>query len=592
MTRRIPWSISTTVRNPYRIVDFLGVLSSSLQGLVWDRTTQSLFQMHLIKNRLYGLDSPEFRNNIPDDLYTKFSDVEHEISLDDVKLIVAAKNYQDFPMRGRTSFAPLKEFGLVHINSSGKIEITSSGKFLLNGGAYDEFLLKAFLKWQYSNPTNNSFPSDYQTKPFVSTMHLIKQVNSICEKKKIKTKGISKLEFQLFALTLVDYTEIKETAIALVQFRDEFESCKSQDEKELLISATYKINAAGFKTKIEHLKDYADNAIRWFRCTKFFILRGGDNYIDLEPRKSYEINKILESYSGNKEDDDTYVSRLQNIASPTLPWETPDQLSLIRDSVLADIKSLQKDFHISIPISKIGELPLKEQIVDLRSIRNQITSLEIKKRYDDDAYIEELIYSLRNIRGLERPPVALEEITTNMLRIINDDIAIKTNAPLGDDNRITFSAPGGVPDIECFYEQYAAIYEVTLLTSRGQWYNEGQPVMRHLRDFEDKHANNYNDFYCIFISPRLHEDTLNTFWTSNKYEYRGRAQKIIPLNFDQFIKIFEFAVHQRKSNIKSTSSTLKNLFDSITNSVPSLTSSGLWKNSIDFHLNNLTASLR
>ena len=259
---------------------------------------------------------------------------------------------------------------------------------------------------------------------------------------------------------------------------------------------------------------------------------------------------------------------------------------------MADIKSLQKDFHISIPISKIGELPLKEQIVDLRSIRNQITSLEIKKRYDDDAYIEELIYSLRNIRGLERPPVALEEITTNMLRIINDDIAIKTNAPLGDDNRITFSAPGGVPDIECFYEQYAAIYEVTLLTSRGQWYNEGQPVMRHLRDFEDKHANNYNDFYCIFISPRLHEDTLNTFWTSNKYEYRGRAQKIIPLNFDQFIKIFEFAVHQRKSNIKSTSSTLKNLFDSITNSVPSLTSSGLWKNSIDFHLNNLTASLR
>jgi len=250
MTRRIPWSISTTVRNPYRIVDFLGVLSSSLQGLVWDRTTQSLFQMHLIKNRLYGLDSPEFRNNIPDDLYTKFSDVEHEISLDDVKLIVAAKNYQDFPMRGRTSFAPLKEFGLVHINSSGKIEITSSGKFLLNGGAYDEFLLKAFLKWQYSNPTNNSFPSDYQTKPFLSTMHLIKQVNSICEKKKIKTKGISKLEFQLFALTLVDYTEIKETAIALVQFRDEFESCKSQDEKELLISATYKINAAGFKTKI------------------------------------------------------------------------------------------------------------------------------------------------------------------------------------------------------------------------------------------------------------------------------------------------------------------------------------------------------
>ena len=96
-----------------------------------------------------------------------------------------------------------------------------------------------------------------------------------------------------------------------------------------------------------------------------------------------------------------------------------------------------------------------------------------------------------------------------------------------------------------------------------------------------------NDFYCIFISPRLHEDTLNTFWTSNKYEYRGRAQKIIPFNFDQFIKLFEFAVNQRRLNLQSTSSTLKNLFDSIINPVPKIASSDIWKNSIELHLNKL-----
>jgi hypothetical protein len=45
--------------------------------------------MHLIKNRLYGLDSPEFRNNIPDDLYIKFSDVDHEI-------IVIPKKYDNY----------------------------------------------------------------------------------------------------------------------------------------------------------------------------------------------------------------------------------------------------------------------------------------------------------------------------------------------------------------------------------------------------------------------------------------------------------------------------------------------------------------
>lgn len=587
MTKRIPWSISTTVRNPYRIVDFLKILSDSLEGVVWDKKSQSLFQLHLIKNRLYGLDSAEFRTNIPEDLYRKFSDVDHEISLDDVKLIVAAKNYEDFPMRGRTSFAPLKEFGLANVNSKGQIEITTSGKFVLKDGPYEEFLLKAFLKWQYSNPTNSSFPQDYQTKPFVSTMHLINQVNCICKQKGMKSKGISKLEFQLFALTLVDYTDIKDTANKLVNFRIELEECNTQDKKDLLIKETYSNSSAGFKTQMKHLKDYADNAIRWFRCTKFFILRGGDNYIDLEPRKSYETSKILELYSGNKDDDSTYVKRLQDISSPTLPWETPDQLSLIRESVLTDINKLKNDLKISVPIYETKKLSIKDQISDLRSIRNQIASLEIKKRYADKNYVDSLIHSLRNIRELERPPVALEEIVTIMLRIINDDIAIHTNAPLGDDNRITFSAPGGVPDIECFYETYAAIYEVTLLTSRSQWYNEGQPIMRHLRDFEEKHSKKYGDFYCIFISPRLHEDTLNTFWTSNKYEYRGRAQKIIPFNFDQFIKLFEFAVNQRRLNLQSTSSTLKNLFDSIINPVPKIASSDIWKNSIELHLNKL-----
>ena len=43
--------------------------------------------------------------------------------------------------------------------------------------------------------------------------------------------------------------------------------------------------------------------------------------------------------------------------------------------------------------------------------------------------------------------------------------------------------------------------------------------MRHLRDFE----NTFNkDSYCLFIAPKIHIDTLNTFWFSVKYEYQGK----------------------------------------------------------------------
>ncbi len=48
------WSISTTLRNPYRFRDFLKVLAE-LEGKEWNKNTQMEFQIKLIQNRLYGL---------------------------------------------------------------------------------------------------------------------------------------------------------------------------------------------------------------------------------------------------------------------------------------------------------------------------------------------------------------------------------------------------------------------------------------------------------------------------------------------------------------------------------------------------------
>ena len=145
--------------------------------------------------------------------------------------------------------------------------------------------------------------------------------------------------------------------------------------------------------------------------------------------------------------------------------------------------------------------------------------------------IDEAIQALEDIRNHNKANLAkkysieLEKWVNAALNIINDSILIKPNAPVGDDNEPTYTAPSGVADIECFYEKFSAICEVTMLTSRDQWFNEGQPVMRHLRDFEKRHK---KQSYCLFIAPRLHQDTVNTFYNSVKYEYEVEKQKIIP----------------------------------------------------------------
>ena len=132
---------------------------------------------------------------------------------------------------------------------------------------------------------------------------------------------------------------------------------------------------------------------------------------------------------------------------------------------------------------------------------------------------------------------------------------------MGDDNEPTFTAPANKPDIECFYEKFNSVCEVTMLTDRPQWYNEGQPVMRHVRDFE----NSYSDktTYCLFIAPRLHQDTVETFWMAIKYGYKGATQKIVPLSIMQFIKLLEILLEIRKQGKQFTHDELLRLYEQI-----------------------------
>lgn len=46
---------------------------------------------------------------------------------------------------------------------------------------------------------------------------------------------------------------------------------------------------------LNNLWDYGDNAIRYFRLTRYIYIRGGGFNIDLEPRRMIEIESILSS---------------------------------------------------------------------------------------------------------------------------------------------------------------------------------------------------------------------------------------------------------------------------------------------------------
>ena len=564
------WSISTTVRNPERLRNFLITLKE-LEEQEWNKKTQIEFQVRLIKNRFYGFSNAQFYNGLTQEQIDLLDNITNEISLEEATQILEKKNYVDADMRGRNSYKPLEKIGLAYIIDK-KIKITSLGKYLLSDD-YDlgEMFFKSFLKWQYPNPIDRDFKDNkiYDLKPFILTLHLINEVNNICKIKEIKAKGISRLEFEIFGQTLLNYTDLKTQANSLINFRLSLEKIKGHKEKKDFTENYIDDFLSDFiNINYNNLRDYADNTIRYFRLTRFIYIRGGGYYIDLEPRRVIEINNLLNTYNGSSETftKEEYIKYISDISLPILPWEEKDKLIEIYTDLINDIANLQE--HLNQEIITFKNLDnvdiLKREIKNLRQYRHKLQNLILKQELINISKIDEVIDALVNIRKLDlKPSIALEKYITMALNIINDAKEIKANSLVGDDNEFIFTAPANKPDIECYYDNFNSICEVTMLNGRDQWHNEGQPVMRHFRDFEDNSSLSAN--YCLFVAPKLHRDTINTFWFSVKYEYEGTKQKIVPFTINQIIEILQVIKELKENNKSFSHLQFQKLLDNIIN---------------------------
>lgn len=536
------WSISTTLRNPERLRNFLITLKE-IENKEWTKETQTEFQIRLIKNRFYGFGNTQFYNGLSQNQIDLIEDIKIDISFEDAKDILESKNYVDADMRGRNSYKTLEKMGLAVIKEA-KVSITSLGEYLLSDD-YDlgELFFKSFLKWQYPNPADREFSDrfTYNIKPFILSLHLIKRVNELCQDKGLKPKGVSKQEFEIFVQTICHYDELEDRANLVIEFRDKLEKIKEHKEKKEFIEEYKKEFLEDF-SNVENLKDYTDNTIRYFRLTRLIYIRGGGYYIDLEPRRMLEIDALLDQYDGSAEElsKEKYIEYISDINKPVLPWDTESQKKKISDTIILEIKKLQDELSISESVETM-------KIEELRAYRTALQNLKIKKELGHISKIDETIDALQNIRELDlKPSIALEKYITMALNIINDAKDIKANSLVGDDNEFIFTAPANKPDIECYYDSFNSICEVTMLAGRDQWHNEGQPVMRHFREFEN--SSSKEDNYCLFVAPKMHRDTINTFWFSLKYEYEGKKQKIVPLTISQIIEIIKYIKLLKEEN--------------------------------------------
>ncbi|WP_271813644.1 AlwI family type II restriction endonuclease [Clostridium beijerinckii] len=267
------WSISTTVRNPDRIYNFLKVLSC-LEGKVWNEDIQKIYQVLLIRFKLY---KPKKYKN-----YIENNEITNEKAIE----IFEKCNYVDGPQRGRQSINILKKLKLVKINNDNEIIITKLGKNFIDK--------KVTIGDLLPNLKLDSKSVFCDISPFVATLEFLVRLD---QKSKERTRGINNYEFKYYLMTTNDYSQISEYVDKLIEAR---QNKQVKLENEEFVRNNY--------DNFKHAEDYFDSIYRYFKKSDLLII--SFNNIKLNYNKIDDILNIIKKYYKNIEKENEELEKL------------------------------------------------------------------------------------------------------------------------------------------------------------------------------------------------------------------------------------------------------------------------------------------
>ena len=121
-------------------------------------------------------------------------------------------------------------------------------------------MLESLLKFQYPHPYESGF-QNWNTKPFINTLRLIKKVNELCHERGLKEKGISNVEFGIFALSLKNFNDVDEVAENILLFRDRYESYSKESDRNDFRDKYIESYLSEFNNPVQNVKEYTDKGI-------------------------------------------------------------------------------------------------------------------------------------------------------------------------------------------------------------------------------------------------------------------------------------------------------------------------------------------
>lgn len=408
-----------------------------------------------------------------------------------------------WPSRFDTWYKLPKELGFLFYKIGKVIEISEAGKMLVatlnekDDSASEKvsnIFTNALAKYQTNNPFRRNL---IDNAPFILFLQTVYQLQKNYSWKK---RGIYRWEIP-FLICWPDSDSLK-LAEYINHFRKKYGLTVSNEiVYEKCLKLLNSKNQTRFKIG-QITKEGVDDFIRKLRITGLISLRGMGRLIDINEFKKDKAAYLIKTYSSYQLFDDEYKyyqyagsidHKIIAIESNDLEVNTSDirQKTLTTWSKEMDSSDIDKELHIL-------------------SMRNGGSKHELLK------FIS--------------APTRFEFLTSIALKQQFPNIEVKPNYAIDDEGMPTFTARGGIGDIEVYSCTDNVLVEVTLMQSKAQAVNEIPGITRHLSEFS---TDTSKDVYSLFIAPSLHPDTTYMI----EFTRFKRKLEINGYTIDNFIKL-------------------------------------------------------
>lgn len=475
-----PLSFSTTMRNPSRIADFLTCILP-YEGQVLTNDIIHNVALTLIKRKLY---QPMYINRTQ--RLKAILNEEREFTDNEAEEIIqnSPQNHKEagfekgWPSRFDTWYKLPMEFGFIYYEMNSPITISTTGHMLIDAHnenpINDEKIKNVFLNSLMKYQTNNPFRKNANdNSPLVL---LLQVINLLKEDPEENDAGIYRSELSL--IICWPNRDAHELYLKIKELRNQYRFTYGDEIiYEICLELLGATDEQRNRFKINQITGEAvDEFIRKMRITGVVSLRGNGRFIDFNSFESEKINYILNNYTAY----DTYTTKAAFFE--------------YMGTIDANIVSLTQ--------------PIDEEIVaDAR-----ITTLNSwAEEYSKEYIINELNVvcghgeSHNAVLRIIDKPTRLEFLTSVALKQHFAGLNVQPNYYVDDEGLPTFTASGGVADIECYDTDCNSLVEVTLMCARNQATNEIPAITRHLQEAIEE--NPTTTLFSMLIAPSIHTDT-------------------------------------------------------------------------------------